>query len=284
MEKTDTFFIISNYNTDPELYVNYCQDYHIYDQSPDIEIRDKLKAKYRKISFVENTGHNISDYFRFFIDNYESLPQYMMLAKGNMIGRHITQDFFDKVYDNKFYTFLYNDRGYTDKCGVAYQLYDGAFLEKNNSWYVSAKTHKYFNSFNDLLIFIFKEPIVPEWILFSPGACYIVSCEQVKKYPCVFYENIMLLISYTYFPSEAYHVERMLHIIFSANYELNDHMLDRIKFKERIEELSEINKKHSKYFDWINNKIFTAKDLKLKFRLKVDSHRHRLSKLLRLTP
>lgn len=175
MKKTDTFFIISNYNTDPEKYLEYCEDYHIYDQSPDSKIREQLRAKYTKISFVENTGHNISDYFRYFIDNYDNLPAYMMLAKGNMIGRHISQEFFDRVYNNKYYTFLYDDRGYVEKCGVAYQLYDGAFLEFNNSWYVSARTHTYFTNFNDLLTFVFKNPIVPKWLLFSPGACYIVS-------------------------------------------------------------------------------------------------------------
>lgn len=51
MKKTDTFFIISNYNTDPERYLEYCEDYHIYDQSPDAEIKEKLKNKYRKNIF-----------------------------------------------------------------------------------------------------------------------------------------------------------------------------------------------------------------------------------------
>ncbi|MDP1864010.1 MAG: DUF3431 domain-containing protein [Thiobacillus sp.] len=235
MKKTDTFFIISNYNTDPGKYLSYCEDYLIYDQSPDLELREKLKSKYEKISFVENTGHNISDYFRFFIDRYDDLPPHMMLAKGNMIGRHISQEFFDRVYANKFYTFLYDDRRYADKLGVAYQLYDGALLEINNSWYALTKVHKYFHNFNDLLTFVFKNPIIPKWVLFSPGACYIISREQVKKYPKVFYENLMDIVSYTYFPSEAYQVERMMHIIFGANYELNEWMLDRDVFKEKIE-------------------------------------------------
>lgn len=235
VKKTSTFFIISNYNTDPERYLTYCEDYHIFDQSPDPAIRERLKQKYSKISFVENTGHNISDYFRFFIERYDDLPPHMMLAKGNMIGRHVSQAYFDRVYDNKYYTFMYDDRNYVDKPGVAYQLYDGAFLEINNSWYARTKTHKYFSNFNDLLTFVFKDPIIPRWLLFSPGACYIISREQVLKYPRVFYENVKDLISYTYFPSEAYQIERMLHIIFSAHYELNDYMLDGERFKYEID-------------------------------------------------
>jgi len=177
MKKTDTFFIISNYNTDREQYLNYCEDYLIYDQSPDVGVREKLKNKYTKISFVENTGHNISDYFRFFIDNYESLPQHMMLAKGNMIGRHISQEYFERVYNNKCFTSLYSDREFEDKGDVAYQLYDGAFLEVNNAWYKRAKPHKYFTTYNELLTFVFRNPIIPQWLLFSPGACYILSRE-----------------------------------------------------------------------------------------------------------
>ena len=252
MKKTDTFFIISNYNTDPERYLDYCEDYHIYDQSTDPELKDKLKSKYEKISFVENTGHNISDYFRFFIDRYDDLPPNMMLAKGNMIGRHISQEFFDRVYANKYYTCLYDDRGYADKLGVAYQLYDGAFLEINNSWYALTKEHRYFENFNDLLTFVFKNPIIPKWVLFSPGACYIVSKKQVTKYPKVFYENLKTLVSYTYFPSEAYQVERMLHIIFGGNYELNERMLEREVFKEKIEQATQ---RHSRLILVVRRKL-----------------------------
>lgn len=236
MIKTDTFFIISNYNTDPEQYLHYCEDYHIYDQSDKVEIQERLKKKYSKISFVENSGHSITNYFRFFIENYENLPDYMMLVKANMIGRHISQEYFDRVYNNKFYTCLYDDRGWEDKLGVAYQLYDGAFLEINNSWYASAKPHKYFTTYNQLLTFVFKNPIIPQWLLFSPGACYIVSREQVLKYPKEFYVNLKYLVSYTHFPSEAYHIERMLNVIFCANYEINPHMAEVSVFQRRLEE------------------------------------------------
>jgi Protein of unknown function (DUF3431) len=233
--KTDTFFIISNYNTDPEQYLQYCNDYHIYDQSPDPKIKAELKGKYSKISFVQNTGHNITDYFRFFIDYYDKLPAWMILAKGNMIGRHVTQEFFERVYANKCYTLLYDDRTWKDNHGTAYQLYDGAFLEINNSWYVPTREHRYFNSYDDLLKFLFKDPIFAKWVLFAPGACYIVSRAQVLKYPKVFYQNLMQILDYIYFPAEAYIVERMLHVIFSGVYELNDYVLDAIEFKQRLE-------------------------------------------------
>lgn len=200
------------------------------------------KAGVLNVIRSRNTGHNISNYFRFFVDNYDSLPGRMALLKGNIFPRHLSQEFFERVYDNQCYTFLYEDRKNRDKPGIAYQLYDGAFLEINNAWYARARPHKYFVTPNELLLFLFKDPIIPHWLLFSPGACYIVSREQVRKYPAAFYENLLSLVSYTYFPSEAYHVERLLNVIFGANYDLNDWARETDKFNQELEALSERNR------------------------------------------
>jgi hypothetical protein len=151
-----------------------------------------------------------------------------------MIDRHISKEHFIHVYDNKFFTPLYSDRSWVDKPGIAYHLYDGGFLEANNNWYAGIKCHNYFKCYNDLLIFIFENPIIPQWLLFSPGACYIVTKEQVLKYPKEFYENLKFLVSYTYFPSEAYHVERMLGLIFSGNYKLQQYMMNSIVFQDEL--------------------------------------------------
>jgi hypothetical protein len=269
-KKTDTFFIISNYNTDPAAYLEYCEDYHIYDQSTDPKMVELLKSKYNdKISYVQNTGHNITDYFRFFIDRYDRLPERMMLAKGNMIGRHVTLDFFEKVYSSRNYTLMYSDRKWKDKVGVAYHLYEGAFLEINNSWYMPIRPPKYFNSFNAVLSILFKDPILPEWVLFSPGACHIVLRDQIRKYPKSFYENLMIILDYTYFPSEAYIIERMLHIIFTGTYELNEDSIDPIKFRNKLKEFSARNsvKEKASWFQ-IQLRRLKAKRLKWKMRRK----------------
>lgn len=229
-KKTDTFFIISNYNTDPELYTEYCNDYLIYDQSVDPIIAQKVKEKYEKIKVVKNSGHNISDYFNFFIEYYNNLPDWMMLAKGNMIGRHISVERFNHSYQNKQYTFLYGGISAVDKRSVAYHLTNSQYLEVNNSWYMFDRSSKYFDGYNELLDFIFVEPFFPKWTIFSPGACYIISKEQVLKYPKEFYENLLRLITYKYFPPEAYIVERMLHVIFSGEYQCKAYMYSSEKF------------------------------------------------------
>jgi len=88
-------------------------------------------------------------------------------------------------------------------------------------------------------------------------------------------------VSYTYFPSEAYHVERMLHIIFGANYELNEQMLDRAGFKERIEDLSERNLKHFKKYKRFHRQVANASRLQHRLMLKLQSQSRQLGMRLR---
>ena len=71
MEKTDNFFVISNYNVDPENLTKYANDYLVYDQSdePDVVERNKAKQDSRIVSYP-NTGHNHIVFFKYIIDNY----------------------------------------------------------------------------------------------------------------------------------------------------------------------------------------------------------------------
>jgi hypothetical protein len=258
-KQNNIFFIISNFNTDPEPYLEYCTDYLIYDQSQIESVKVALKKKYNKIQFVENTGHNLSDYFRFFYEYWENLPDTMLLAKGNMIGRHISKEFFERVVSNRVLTYLYSDRTYKEIPGVSAQLFDGHFLELNTSWYMKTKEYKYFNSFNSMLRFIFKDPLLPTWLVFSPGACFIVPKQHVKSYPKVFWRNLNKIVSYTYFPAEAYIVERMLPIIFSNIYELNDWMLDAEKFMTELDKVAlEQHACHDSSYELLKHRIKTS--------------------------
>jgi hypothetical protein len=241
VKKTDNFFLISNYNADPAILIDYCKDYVVFDQSD----QDVFKRAVQNLNFISttHTGHNISDYFRFFIDNYTSLPDFIALLKGNIIGRHLSKAFFERVYDNKYYTFLYEDRSIREKIKkeVFFLSLENQYLEINNSWYAPHHPHKYFNNFNKLLKFIYKDPLIPEYCCFAPGACYIVSKSQVLKYSKKFYTNLNKIISYTLepkFPSEAHQIERMLHIIYSSNYEVNEYMNNENEFEKALSDIS----------------------------------------------
>ncbi|MFI3213749.1 MAG: DUF3431 domain-containing protein [Eubacteriales bacterium] len=236
MQKTDTFFIIHNFNTVPEYLLEYCKDYMIFDASTDEKVRKQLIEKNLNHVSIENTGHNITTYFQYFADNYESLPEVMCLCKGNMIDRHCSKEFFDRVYENTYFTFLFEEKHMKNKEAL---ISENKYLEENNDWYVQSPSHprRYFDSYNQLLKFIYKNPILPKYTLFSPGACFIVRREQVLKHSKEFYLNLNKIMNYELnpnFPSEAHQVERMLPEIFCGNYEVNPWMNSEMEFEQKL--------------------------------------------------
>lgn len=220
-------FVISNFNTDPAYYLNLCDAYKVYDQSTDPSIAERYAGDANFIR-SKHTGHNLSDYFTFIIENWEELSEIEAVAflKGNLVGRHVSEEYFLRVYWRTSYTFLWNDRSYRPIPGVSARASESEFLEINNSWYAETKLSKYFSTFNELLAFIFAEPQLPEMNLFAPGGCYIVPTSQIKRRPRELYEFLLHIVSYQHFPAEAYFVERMMHIIFSSNETLNPRMAD----------------------------------------------------------
>lgn len=269
MKKTDNFFLIHNFNTVPEELLAYCKDYLIVDASTDEETVKTLQEKGLHFVHVKNTGHNITTYFDYFAEHYEELPEVLCICKGNMIGRHCSKEYFDRVYDNSYFTYLYEDRESRAKFSkpdsgnsdggeadgkttekvqvsdIASLVSESQYIEENSSWYVDSPSHphRYFNNFDDLLKFVYKDPVIPKYCLFSPGACFIVRREQIWKHTPEFYRNLNKIMNYALepnFPSEAHMVERMLPLIFEASYEENEWMQDEKAFDEKLKECAEI--------------------------------------------
>lgn len=255
MNKTDNFFVIHNFNTVPDELIELCQDYIIYDCSTDSNVKEKLHNGQYNVIDVENTGHNITTYFSYFDEHYDDLPEVICLLKGNMIGRHCSKEFFEQVYDNKTFTFLYDEKQYWDRfskynenkekneIGTTFLAMENVYVEKNNSWYVDSPNHpkKYFNDVDDLLRFIYKDPMIPQYCMFSPGACFIVRREQILKHSREFYRNLNKIMNYAMdpsFPSEAHQIERILPIIFTSLCEVNDWMDDEAAFEAKLPECS----------------------------------------------
>lgn len=255
MQKTKNFFLIHNFNTVPTELTDMCEDYVIYDCSSQPEVKEQLHNMGLKVKDIPNTGHNITSYFSYFAENYDNLPEVICLLKGNMIGRHCSKEFFEQVYDNKSFTFLYDEKQYWDKYakftadgqknepGMTFLGMENVYIEKNNSWYVESSNHpkKYFNDVDDLLRFIYKKPMIPQYCMFSPGACFIVRREQILKHSREFYLNLNKLMDYGVapnFPSEAHQIERILPIIFTSLCEVNEWMNDEKAFEEKLPECS----------------------------------------------
>lgn len=255
MKQTDNFFVIHNFNTIPTNLLEYCKDYIIYDCSSDQDIKKKIHESGLKVKDMENTGHNITTYFSYFDEYYDDLPEVICLLKGNMIGRHCSEEFFQQVYDLKSFTFLYDEKQYWDRfskyngeklkneLGNTFLAMENVYMEKNNSWYAESVNHpkKYFNDVDDLLRFIYKSPMIPQYCMFSPGACFIIRREQIVRRSREFYRNMNKLMNYGMnpgFPSEAHQVERILPIIFTSLAEENEWMNDEQAFENKLPECS----------------------------------------------
>lgn len=252
MKKTDTFFVIDNFNTVPIDLLNYCEQYKLYDASTDMNIPKKLSECGIEYEKVQRTGHNISVYFKYFIDYYEILPEWLCLTRGHMIGRHCSKEFFERVYRNKYFTYLYSSDKNIDS-EVAFLSMNNIYLERNDSWnmYISSPNHphKYFDDYNRLLKFIYQDPVLPRYCQFAPGACYIISKNQVLKHTKAFYKNLNKIMTYGLkpnFPSEAHQIERMLPIIWEANYKENEWMNDENAFDKKICEEEAITRENDK--------------------------------------
>ena len=261
MVKTDTFFLIHNYNTVPTELLEFCRDYLIIDASDDGMTEEKLRNEGLNFTHVENTGHNITSYFHWFIDNYDQLPDWIALTKGNMIGRHCSREFFERVYDNKWFTFLYQDKSMWDRYrkpkegeendSIASLATESALLELNSSWYMrQSHSYRYFYDMDDFYRFVYRDPVIPRYCAFSPGGCYIINKEQVRKNSVTFYRNLNTLMEYrkeVNFPAEAYLVERLLPWIFTSRYEVNPWMEDEAAFAEMLEKCEASVRKYNEW-------------------------------------
>jgi hypothetical protein len=219
----NNFLVVSNFNNDLRWVPQYTNNYVIYDRSDTVEIGESIDKS--KIKKSPNIGYNLYDYFTFIIDHYDNLPDCTIFTKGNIFPRHVLKEYFDRVINNEYFTSIEDPSMYRERWPISFRAADGGYCEINNSWYTKHHPTKYFRSYNDFMSFCFKNPTVPRYTRFSPGANYIVPKAQILKYPLTFYKNLRLFISHCPLPGEAHIIERALHTIWSSNFEINPQML-----------------------------------------------------------
>ncbi len=231
MRIKNNFLVISNHDNDVSWVPEYADDYLIYDRSENSVLPDTIDEK--KIIRSKNIGFNLYDYFTFIIDNYDNLPDRVIFVKGNVFPRHVSREFFDRIANSNFFTPIEDYKTFKTYWPVCFVSSDGGFCEINNSWYTKHYATKYFRTYNDFISFCFKNPPIPRYVRFAPGANYIVPKENILKFPRVFYENLKMFISHCPLPGEAHIIERALYTLWTCNFELNEKML--VQLKENIQ-------------------------------------------------
>lgn len=214
-------WLISNYQQDPSKVIEALQDpYVIFNQGGDgIPLALTLQSNCLE---SKHTGHNISDYLKFIIDNYDSLPERVGFIKGNLFPRHIQKEVFLERQKLSGFIPLYSDpQTFTLKCRlpfemglIAQQIAPGYYLEIANNWYAKhRKPGKYYPRLEDLFLRLFKRK-APKYILFTPGACMVVPRENILRWPLELYSHLYEIVTYNFFPVEAFHVERLMLYLF----------------------------------------------------------------------
>jgi hypothetical protein len=222
--------VISTFNNDPRYLTKFFESYSIYDQSTDGDLAKELLLEFPKLKVTKNSGHSLSHYFAYIIENYENLPSYLVFLKSNVVPRHMDEKTFNRCMDlarlESGYVSFFNDENFVDKIRIAYHVYPGLFLERNNSWYMKRLESRYFSDYNQLLSFIFENPVVPEFVPFTPGACFGISSNQIRNIPIEVWRFLEEISTYKFFPSEAFLVERILFTLFNAPYEFQYYFLN----------------------------------------------------------
>lgn len=216
------FWVISNYQQDPsEVVESLNGEYHVFNQGESPFIPHEIIESGR-VSNSLHSGHNLSDYLQYIIQNYRSLPSRVGFIKGNLFPRHISKEIFlDRKLASGFVS-LYGDlntfspqhRFQLPIFYMAQQIAPGYYLEITNNWYAKHRSiGQYYPLLDDLFLELFKKP-APKYILFVPGACMIVPKENITRWPLGLYQHLYEIVTYELFPVEAFHLERVMLYLF----------------------------------------------------------------------
>lgn len=223
------FLVVSSFQNDLSWIPSRTDHYLIYDKSEaDVYPPGLDRSKVKK---VPNIGYNLSDYFTFIIDHYDNLPDCTIFTKGNIFPRHVSEAIFNRLANNDYFTPIEDFHIHKPRWPISFFSSEGGFCEINNSWYLHHFPVKYFNDYNDFLRFCFKDPVIPKYNRFAPGACYIVPKEHIRKLPKIFYQNLRTFVSHDVLAGEAHIVERSLYTLWTANYQIHPQMLKPVDEK-----------------------------------------------------
>jgi len=242
------FLCISNYNNNLDWVANYSNPHLIYDKTWAGGVSDNdgteilpptnLKQQYPDYCITNGSpnGYNISDYMTFIIDHYNNLPDVTVFVKGNIVGRHISQEVFDKLINSKCFApiedwQLHDPNQLALQNGYAMISGDGGWMERNDSWYLHHSKHptKYFSSYNEFMRFCFVNPPEPNYVRFPPGGNFVVPKQHILKYDKIFYENLRTFTNHTRVSGEGQLIERALYTIWMCNFEVADTMKVLVK-------------------------------------------------------
>lgn len=216
MNSNPVFGVVSVYNDNPENLLKFFSAGHfIFDNS---DSNEELHKGLGPVRLMNNPGHSLCNFLTFIIENYESLPTRLALVKSNVVPRHVeSESALAALLARESPQMLWSDSSFQSDYVSQKMDPPNLFMERNTSWYLrdGDTRPRFFGSFDQFERFVFVKPRRKVWVRFSPGACYLVSKENVQAAPKGLYEFLRVVSSYRFFPKEAYLVERILWQVFN---------------------------------------------------------------------
>ena len=195
---TKTKWVVSRYNHAISYLKDYTDDVVIYDRS-DKPVRDSI--------VVPNLGSDISDKFKFIIDNYDNLPDVAVYTKANIFD-YIKPREFEKIKNNKTFTPILSLEHHTYQPVCWYE--DGIYCERNDYWYLGQSPAKYAKEIIE--IFRMNERAYNK---FAPGSGYILPKENILKHPKEFYQQLKSYLDWDVYSGDCQLMERNLWYLWS---------------------------------------------------------------------
>lgn len=215
--KSSLFGVISVYDADPRYLFPLIGDSIVFDQSTKRLVHSGALNGVENRRDAPHVGHNLKNNLDWVFENYENLPPFVAFLKGNIVPRHVSSiTALKNLLGRRILTPLWQEAEKTSHDSIrASQLGLNLLLEENSSWYMQGP--RVFARYEDLLRFVFDDPVIPRFVPFAPGANYLVPAENLKNAPKELYAFLSHISSYKFFPPEAWAVERLLWTIWTTS-------------------------------------------------------------------
>ena len=220
--------VIARYNEDIEWSKKYSSNILIINKG------DKIEGIENQI-FYPNVGREGHSYYKYIVDNYDNLDDYIIFLQGNPFDHSpdiikILDAIVDIYNKNKeeFMNIIVNTNiNYTViNCGNNFNNIYINELKNNNFIYISQFINKtsikteeklwekcktIINSYEKIFNIKIKDDLN---FLYGAGAQFLVSKETILKHPKSYYEKFYKILEYNNDPIEGYPIERFHKFIF----------------------------------------------------------------------
>lgn len=226
--------MISVYDADPTYLLGLFSEFIIFEQATDHLRERKVLDDLGPVRKARHVGHDLKNSLDWIAENYDLLPARVAFVKANIVPRHVPNlETLETLLQKPILTPLWQNLGRLHPSPrVASVLFQNLLLEENSSWYLTGD--RYFQTFDDLLRFVFHHPSKRHFVPFSPGGCYLVPEVNLRNPPVGVYEFLSWVSSYRFFPPEAWAVERILWTIWTSTEDFHPRFFSKKNWSEDL--------------------------------------------------